>query len=50
MESIVEDLLAGLSDGGLRPVIGKEMPLADAAKSHTTVLAPGAFGKIVLLP
>jgi len=39
-----------LSDGSLRPVVGREMPLADAAKSHTDVLAPGAYGKIVLLP
>ena len=50
MHSIVEDLLAGLNDGSLRPIIGREMPLADAAKSHVDVLAPGAFGKIVLLP
>jgi len=50
MESIVDDLLSGLSDGSLRPVVGREMPLADAAKSHTDVLAPGAYGKIVLLP
>ena len=50
MNDIVADLLAGLSDGSLRPVVGREMPLADAAKSHTDVLAPGAFGKIVLLP
>ena len=50
MENIVDDLLSGLSDGSLRPVIGREMPLADAAKSHTDVLAPGAYGKIVLLP
>jgi len=50
MESIVDDLLLGLSDGSLRPVVGREMPLADAAKSHTDVLAPGAYGKIVLLP
>ncbi len=50
MYSIVEDLLAGLNDGSLRPIIGREMPLADAVKSHIDVLAPGAFGKIVLLP
>ncbi len=50
MEDIVTDLLAGLADGGLRPVVGREMPLADAAKSHEAVLEPGAFGKIVLVP
>ena len=41
---------AGLEDGTLRPIVGKEMPLADAARAHEAVLAPGAFGKIVLVP
>lgn len=50
MGEIVIDLLDGLADGSLRPVIGREMPLADAAKSHEAVLEPGAFGKIVLVP
>lgn len=50
MGEIVIDLLDGLADGSLRPVIGREMPLADAAKSHDAVLEPGAFGKIVLVP
>ena len=50
MEEIMRDLLAGLADGSLRPVVGREMPLADAAKSHEAVLEPGAFGKIVLVP
>jgi len=31
-------------------VVGKEMPLADAAKAHVAVMAPGAHGKIVLIP
>jgi len=50
MEAIMVDLLSGLADGSLRPVIGREMPLPDAAKAHEAVLEPGAFGKIVLLP
>ncbi|MEM9442498.1 MAG: NADPH:quinone reductase [Pseudomonadota bacterium] len=50
MEEIMRDLLAGLADGSLRPVVGREMPLAEAAKSHEAVLEPGAFGKIVLVP
>ncbi len=50
MGDIVEDLLSGLADGSLRPVVGREMPLAEAAKSHQAVLEPGAFGKIVLVP
>ena len=43
-------LVAGLENGTLRPVVGREMPLAAAAESHVTVMAPGAKGKIVLVP
>jgi len=41
---------AGLENSTLRPIVGKEMPLKDARQSHVDVLAPGAFGKIVLVP
>lgn len=41
---------AGFANGTLRPVIGKELPLKDAAKSHEEVMKPGAYGKIVLIP
>jgi len=50
MESLNSDLLAGLKDGTLKPVIGREMPLAEAAASHVAVLEPGAHGKLVLIP
>jgi NADPH:quinone reductase len=43
-------LFAGLENGTLRPVVGNEFKLADAAKAHEAVLAAGAFGKIVLIP
>jgi NADPH:quinone reductase len=43
-------LIAGLENGTLNPVIGKEFPLADAAKAHAAVMEGGAFGKIVLVP
>jgi NADPH2:quinone reductase len=43
-------LAAGLENGTLRPIVGREMPLADAAKAHIAVLEPGAIGKIVLKP
>jgi NADPH2:quinone reductase len=43
-------IIAGLENGSLRPVVGKEMPLADAAQAHRDVMTPGAFGKIVLTP
>src|SRR4029077_16177654 len=42
-------LVAGLENGTLRPVIGKEFPLAEAAQAHHAVMAPGAVGKIVLV-
>jgi len=42
-------LIAGLSNGTLNPVVGREMPLADAAKAHAAVMEPGALGKIVLI-
>ncbi len=41
---------AGLESGALRPVVGKEFPLADAARAHEAVMEPGAHGKIVLIP
>lgn len=40
----------GLEKERLRPMIGKEFPLADAAKAHTSVMESRAFGKIVLIP
>jgi NADPH2:quinone reductase len=41
---------AGLENGALRPVIRKELPLAQAAQAHKAVMEPGAYGKIVLAP
>jgi NADPH2:quinone reductase len=43
-------LIAGLEYGTLRPVVGKQIPLAEAARAHKEVLEPGASGKIVLIP
>ena len=48
LASIHAALVAGLQNGTLRPVTGKEFPLAEAAQAHRTVMEPGAFGKIVL--
>ena len=36
-----------LASGALTPVVGQELPLADAAEAHRRVMAPGARGKIV---
>jgi NADPH:quinone reductase len=38
----------GLATGALRPVVREVLPLAEAARAHELVLAPGAGGKIVL--
>ena len=43
-------LAAGLENGTLTPVIGKELKLDQAAQAHVAVMEPGAFGKIVLIP
>lgn len=44
-----EALGAALASGALRPVVGAELPLADAAEAHRKVMTPGARGKIVLV-
>ena len=44
-------IIAGLDNGTLRPVVGSEIPLKDAAQAHVDVMkSSGAFGKIVLMP
>ncbi|HTH13724.1 MAG TPA: NADPH:quinone reductase [Spirochaetia bacterium] len=47
---IRKELAKGLADGGLSPVVGRELPLAQASEAHRLVLEPGAYGKIVLFP
>jgi NADPH:quinone reductase len=43
-------IVAGLSNGTLRPIVGRELPLQEAAAAHEAVLKNNAFGKIVLVP
>ena len=50
LKQIHAGLVAGLANGTLVPVIGREMPLSDAAKAHEDILKPGSHGKIVLKP
>lgn len=50
LASIWAALGAGFTDGTLKPVIREEIPLKDAARAQSTVMSPGACGKIVLLP
>ena len=39
---------AGLANGTLTPVVGREFPLAEAPAAHAAVMEAGAYGKIVL--
>jgi NADPH2:quinone reductase len=41
---------AGLENGTLRPVVGRERPLAEAVRAHEEVMESGRCGKIVLVP
>jgi NADPH2:quinone reductase len=50
LKAIHSALFAGLANGTLRPVVGKEIPLAEAPKAHREVLESSAYGKIVLVP
>jgi NADPH2:quinone reductase len=50
LASIHAGIVAGLENGSLRPVVGKELPLADAPQAHRAIMEPGAYGKIVLVP
>lgn len=50
LASVHAALVAGLENGTLRPVVGREFALDDAPKAHEAVMAPGALGKIVILP
>jgi NADPH2:quinone reductase len=43
-------LIAGLANGTLNPVVGREIALAEAPRAHEAVMEPGALGKIVLVP
>ncbi len=41
---------AGIASGRLKPVVGETMKLEEAAAAHERIMAPGASGKIVLVP
>ncbi len=43
-------LRAGLDNGTVKPVIARELSLAEASAAHVAVMEPGAAGKIVLVP
>jgi NADPH2:quinone reductase len=43
-------LVEGLRNGTLRPVVGQEIPLAQAPRAHEAVMEAGHHGKVVLVP
>jgi NADPH:quinone reductase len=43
-------LVAGLENRTLRPVIGQEIPLAEAPRAHVGVMESNSYGKILLIP
>jgi NADPH:quinone reductase len=50
LKAIHAALGAVLANGTLKPVVGKELPLAEAAKAHHDIMEKKAYGKIVLIP
>jgi NADPH2:quinone reductase len=50
MTSMHAAFVAGLENGTLRPVVSRELPLAEAAAAHHDVMEASTLGKIVLLP
>ncbi len=50
LSEIHRALVAGLQNRDLKPVIGEEIALTDAAQAHEEVMKSHAFGKIVLIP
>jgi NADPH:quinone reductase len=50
VQSIHRGIYAGLENGTLRPIVGKELPLNKAAEAHKAVIESAAYGKIILLP
>ena len=43
-------LYAGLENGTVRPIVGKERPLSEAVRAHKEILETGAHGKMILRP
>ncbi len=50
MAAAHEAIAAGLRDGWLRPVVGRELPLAEAPRAHRLLRERPALGKLVLVP
>jgi D-arabinose 1-dehydrogenase-like Zn-dependent alcohol dehydrogenase len=46
----LQDCLALVARGRLRPIIERAMPLSQAARAHEAVEAGASFGRLVLAP
>jgi NADPH2:quinone reductase len=49
LASIWAGLGAGFADGTLKPVVGRELPLEEAARAQQLVMEQSAYGKVVLI-
>jgi NADPH2:quinone reductase len=47
---IYQDLIQGLEQGVLVPVVGQEFPLVQAPGAHEAIMNQRAYGKVVLIP
>ena len=50
MTLIYQDLVIGLEQGVLVPVVGQEFPLSSAAAAHEAIINHPAYGKVVIIP
>jgi len=50
MVTINSAISAGLVNGSLHPVVGTELPLAEAQRAHKEIMSTSAYGKMVLIP
>lgn len=50
LNEIMTDLLTAAESGAIKPKVGLELPLSEAARAHELVLESGNAGKIVLIP
>jgi NADPH2:quinone reductase len=50
MAAIYAAITAGLEGGSLHPVVGNEIPLAEAPRAHKEIMESTAYGKMVLIP
>ena len=50
LASVHAALGAGLQQGTLRPIVSRELPLAEAAAAHHAIMETSSLGKLVLIP